>query len=101
MDEDHDDKHEHDCTKGTGGGGGTGTPPPAFTSTLPIPPVKQKVDPATLPNVPLFNDGIPTSYYELLLLQAPVQIMQGNTTMIWGFDGKYLGPTLEANMAPM
>jgi len=102
MDEDHDkhEKHEHDCTSGTGGGtgGGTGTPPPAFTRSLPIPPVKQKVDPATLPNVPLFNDGIPTSYYELLLLQAPVSIMQGNTTMIWGFDGKYLGPTLEANI---
>jgi spore coat protein A, manganese oxidase len=105
MDEDHDDKHdkhEHDCTNGTGGGtgggGGTGTPPPAFTSSLPIPPVKQKVDPSTLPNVPLFNDGIPTSYYEMLLLQAPVSIMQGNTTMIWGFDGKYLGPTLEANL---
>jgi FtsP/CotA-like multicopper oxidase with cupredoxin domain len=107
MDEDHDhehDKHEHDCsTSGTGGGAGGGTgggtaPPPAFTGSLPIPPVKQKVDPSTLPNVPMFTDGIPTSYYEMNLLQAPVSLMQGNTTMIWGFDGKYLGPTLEAEI---
>jgi FtsP/CotA-like multicopper oxidase with cupredoxin domain len=106
MDEDDRDEHDkHDCGPGgtgggTGGGagGGTGTPPLAFTSSLPIPPVKQKVDPSTLPGVETFTDGIPTSYYEINEMQAPVSIMQGNTTMIWGFDGKYLGPTIEAEI---
>ncbi len=94
---DEDDSDDEDGSDGGGTGAGA-APPAAFTGSLPIPPVKQKVDPRTLPNVPLFTDGIPTSYYELNMLQAPVSIMRGNTTMIWGFDGKYLGPTFEANI---
>lgn len=101
MDEDHERErreHEKDRHHHHGHGGGNGGPPPPFTSSLPIPPVKQKVDPGTLPGIPIFNDGIPTSYYQLNLLQAPVSILPAATTMIWGFDGKYLGPTLEANI---
>jgi FtsP/CotA-like multicopper oxidase with cupredoxin domain len=113
-------KHEHDDDDGRdddgqggnggpgGGPGGSPPPPPAFTSTLPLPPVKQKVDPSTLPGIEIYNDGVPTSYYELYELQAPVQLFgsAAPATMIWGFDGgtatpagrTHLGPTFVANL---
>src|SRR5207302_5482467 len=103
-----DDDHDDDGRGGNGGPGGGPPPPPAFTSTLPIPPVKQKVDPSTLPGIAIYNDGVPTSYYELYELQAPVQLFGSGApaTMIWGFDGgtatpagrTHLGPTFEANL---
>jgi spore coat protein A len=74
-------------------------PPPPFMLGLPLPPVKQKVNPSTLPGVPLFNDGIPTSYYEIHEHQAPVPVLPGMPpTVVWGFDGIWLGPTLQANI---
>lgn len=74
-------------------------PPPPFNLGLPLPPVKQKVDPSTLPGVQLFNDGIPTSYYEMHERQAAVQVLPGMPpTVVWGFDGMWPGPTLVANI---
>jgi len=74
-------------------------PPPPFMLGLPLPPVKQKVNPSTLPGVPLFNDGIPTSYYEIHERQAAVPVLPGMpSTVVWGFDGIWPGPMLEANI---
>ena len=108
---DHDDdEHDDDGRGGPPGGppGGSPPPPPAFTSTLPIPPVKQKVAPSTLPGVPIYNDGVPTSYYEVVEMQGLVPWFPGmQPTVIWGFDGgtttstgikTHLGPTFAANI---
>src|SRR5207302_3487020 len=108
---DHDDdEHDDDGRGGPPGGppGGSPPPPPAFTSTLPIPPVKQKVNPSTLPGVEIYNDGFPTSYYEVVETQGSVPLFPGmQPTVIWGFDGgtttssgikTHLGPTFVANI---
>ncbi|HYL12294.1 MAG TPA: multicopper oxidase family protein [Terriglobales bacterium] len=113
---DHDDdEHDDDGRGGPPGGppGGSPPPPPAFTSTLPIPPVKQQVLPSTLPGVEIYNDGVPTSYYELVEMPGPVPLFPGmQPTVIWGFDGgtttpaglpsagirTHLGPTFVANI---
>src|SRR4029077_7704543 len=88
---DHDDHERDDDGRGGPPGGppgGSPPPPPAFTSTLPIPPVKQKVDPSTLPGVEVYNDGVPTSYYEVVETLGWVPLFPGMTpTVIWGFDG--------------
>src|SRR5438270_2786211 len=104
---DHDDD-EHDDDGRGGPPGGSPPPPPAFTSTLPIPPVKQKVNPSTLPGVEIYNDGFPTSYYEVVETQGSVPLFPGmQPTVIWGFDGgtttstgikTHLGPTFVANI---
>jgi hypothetical protein len=36
---------------------------PPFTIGLPLPPVPTRVSPSTLPGIPIYNDGVPTSYY--------------------------------------
>jgi len=108
---DHDDDERDDDGRGGPPGGppgGSPPPPPAFTSTLPIPPVKQKVDPSTLPGVEIYNDGVPTSYYEVVETQGSVPLFPGMPpTVIWGFDGgtttssgirTHLGPTFVANI---
>src|SRR5437588_1066398 len=109
---DHDDdEHDDDGRGGPPGGppGGSPPPPPAFTSTLPIPPVKQKKDPTTFsPAIEIYNDGVPTSYYELVETPGSVPLFPGmQPTVIWGFDGgtttssgikTHLGPTFVANI---
>ena len=72
-----------------------------FVSPLPVPKVKQPVDPSTLSGgpAPVFNDGLPTKYYEITARQAAVQIFPGpnaKPTIIWGYDGLYPGPSLTA-----
>src|SRR5947209_20200488 len=85
---DHDDD-EHDDDGRGGPPGGSPPPPPAFTSTLPIPPVKQQKDPTTFsPAIEIYNDGVPTSYYELVETPGSVPLFPGmQPTVIWGFDG--------------
>ena len=113
---DHDDDERDDDGRGGPPGGppgGSPPPPPAFTSTLPLPPVKQKVNPNTLPGIPTYNDGVPTSYYEIVESPGSVPLFPGmQPTVIWGFDGgtttpaglpsagirTHLGPTFEANI---
>ncbi len=70
-----------------------GTP---FANSLPLPPVKQPVNPSTLPGAPIFNDGIPTTYYEVNQVPGKASILQGAQTVIWGYDGIYMGPTFQA-----
>jgi FtsP/CotA-like multicopper oxidase with cupredoxin domain len=112
LDEDeHDDDdkehHHHHHHKGGGGSGGGSPQMPPFTVGLPLPPVATKVSPSTLPGIPIYNDGIPTSYYEVFERQAPVQIYPGKpATMVWGFNvpaitpggQTYLGPTFVAKI---
>jgi spore coat protein A, manganese oxidase len=74
-------------------------PSTPFQVPLPIPPVKTPVQAATLPGVPIFNDGFPTTYYDITMRQAPIQIFQkGSPTVIWGYDGLYPGPTINARI---
>lgn len=68
----------------------------AFTTPLPLPSVKKPVAASSLPNVPQIAGA---TYYEVHMKQAPVQIITGpkqQATMIWGYDGLYLGPTFQA-----
>ncbi|PYY12469.1 MAG: hypothetical protein DMG69_01135 [Acidobacteria bacterium] len=92
VERDHDDDERDDDGRGGPPGGppgGSPPPPPAFTSTLPIPPVKQKKDPTTFsPAIEIYNDGVPTSYYELVETPGSVPLFPGmQPTVIWGFDG--------------
>jgi spore coat protein A, manganese oxidase len=116
LDEDHrddDDKeehhhHHHHHHKGGGGGSGVGSPPmQPFTIGLPVPPAPTRVSPSALPGIPIYNDGIPTSYYQIFERPAPVQIYPGKpATMVWGFNvptitpggQTYLGPTFVAKI---
>ena len=112
VERDHDDDERDDDGRGGPPGGppgGSPPPPPAFTSTLPIPPVKQKKDPTTFsPAIEIYNDGVPTSYYELVETPGSVPLFPGmQPTVIWGFDGgtttssgikTHLGPTFVANI---
>jgi FtsP/CotA-like multicopper oxidase with cupredoxin domain len=47
--------------------------------------------------VPLKVDG-GTDYYELHVKEGTAQILPGAPTTIWGFDGKWPGPTIHATM---
>jgi len=69
-----------------------------FQASLPIPVTKTPVSPATLPGVPLFNDGIPTDYFSVNVHQALVQLLPGKQTLIWGYDGITPGPTFQARL---
>ena len=57
----------------------------AFQVPLPIPPVLQ----------PLRRDTT-TDYYEMTLKPALAHILPGLTTPIWGYNGIFPGPTIEA-----
>ncbi|MEV5414510.1 multicopper oxidase domain-containing protein [Thermopolyspora sp. NPDC052614] len=54
--------------------------PRPFTVPLPIPPAARPVGPGR---------------YELVQRAARVEIIPGTTTEVWGFDGRFPGPTLE------
>ena len=69
-----------------------------FQVNLPIPPFKATVSPATLPGVPLFNDGIPTDYLSFNVQQTLLQILPGKKTLVWGYDGISPGPTFNARL---
>lgn len=57
--------------------------PEPFRVTLPIPPVAQ----------PLRNmDG--TGQYEIVQRAASIEILPGLRTTVWGYDGKFPGPTI-------
>ena len=56
-----------------------------FEVPLPVPPVLQ----------PIARDAT-TDYYEVSMRQATQQILPGLTTSIWGYNGLYPGPTIEA-----
>ncbi len=69
-----------------------------FTLPLGLPPVKQAVNPSTLPGAPIFNDGIKTTYYESFMRAGTASLLPGKKTIIWGYDGIYLGPTYQASI---
>jgi spore coat protein A len=69
-----------------------------FQVDLPVPAFKGTVSPATLPGVPLFNDGIPTDYVSFNVQQTLAQILPGKKTLIWGYDGVSPGPTFRARL---
>jgi spore coat protein A, manganese oxidase len=58
---------------------------PQFSSPLPIPPVLQ----------PVRRDSA-ADYYEIAQREASVEIIPGMRTRIWGYDGIFPGPTIEA-----
>jgi spore coat protein A len=68
--------------------GDGGSPPDAgtsFAATLPIPAVLQ----------PSSTDST-TDYYKITVKAAPQQVLAGNATTIWGFNGVWPGPTIVA-----
>jgi spore coat protein A len=69
-----------------------------FQADMPVPAFKSTVSPATLPGVPLFNDGIPTDYVSFNVQQALAQILPGKKTLVWGYDGHVPGPTFQARV---
>jgi spore coat protein A len=56
-----------------------------FAASLPIPP--------TL--APYATDAT-TDYYQLTMRQAPLAVLPGLQTTVWGFNGQYPGPTIRA-----
>jgi spore coat protein A len=58
---------------------------PQFRNPLPVPPVLQ----------PLRCDSV-ADYYEIAQREASVEIIPGTRTRIWGYDGIFPGPTIEA-----
>ena len=66
-----------------------------FTTPLPIPPVLTPVNPSTLPGVPFIPGA---TYYELHMRQGTAQLLPGAATGIWGYNGTYLAPTIEARI---
>lgn len=81
------------CSSSSGGGASsTGTVlrskaklPAPFTVPLPIPPVLK----------PVRSDAA-ADYYEMTQMPAKVQILPGLQTEIWGYNGIFPGPTIEA-----
>ena len=58
---------------------------PQFSSPLPLPPVLQ----------PVRRDST-ADYYEIAQREASVEIVPGMRTRIWGYNGIFPGPTIEA-----
>lgn len=81
------------CSSQSGGAGSsTGTLlgssaklPPPFQAPLPTPPVLQ----------PVGTDGT-TDYYEITQTAAQARFLPETTTEIWGYNGSFPGPTIEA-----
>lgn len=59
--------------------------PPSFTTPLPLAPV-----------LPPARTDDTTDYYEVTAKAAPAKILPGLTTTIWGYNGSFPGPTIEA-----
>lgn len=67
-----------------------------FAMPLPIPPVKKPVPASSLPGAPQIAGA---TYYEVHMKQAAMQMIPGakqSPTVIWGYDGIYMGPTFTA-----
>jgi spore coat protein A len=58
---------------------------PLFRCPLPLPPVLQ----------PVRRDSV-ADYYEIAQREASAEIVPGMRTRIWGYDGIFPGPTIEA-----
>jgi len=58
---------------------------PQFRSPLPIPPVLRPV-----------RQDATTDYYEIAQREASAEIVPGTRTRIWGYEGMFPGPTIEA-----
>ena len=58
---------------------------PRFQVPLPVPPV---LDPVGV--------DATTDYYEIVQREAAVEILPGRLTRIWGYDGRFPGPTIKA-----
>src|SRR5580704_3046984 len=69
--------------------------PRLLASRAPIPKPFQ----ATLPPIPVLKPvrgDSSTDYYELTAQETKVQILPGLTTRIWGYNGRFPAPTIEA-----
>ena len=79
--------HSHGATRRAGVSAGDITSPVVakFQVPLPRPPVVQ----------PVSRDAT-TDYYEITMKEGRQQILPGLTTTIWGYNGVYPGPTIEA-----
>jgi spore coat protein A len=62
--------------------------PPKFLSALPLLPVLKAIR----------EDGN-TQYIDLRVRESSVEILNGLKTTIWGYDGQFPGPTIEARAA--
>jgi spore coat protein A len=79
---------------GTNDGDVAGSPKTTpFQVDLPISKQKTPVPLASLPGAPVFNDGQPTDYYSSTEQVALQQILPGQKTLVWTYDGTYPGPT--------
>jgi spore coat protein A len=65
--------------------GGVERVPPRFQVSLPIPPI---LDPVRV--------DATTDYYELVHREATLEILPGRLTGVWGYDGRFPGPTIRA-----
>lgn len=59
--------------------------PAAFSVPLPLPPVLRPV-----------RRGATTDFYELTTRRASVELLPGRRTAVWGYQGAFPGPTIEA-----
>jgi spore coat protein A, manganese oxidase len=66
-----------------------------FTQALPLPPVIQPVNPSQLPGVQIIPGA---TYYEVRMREGTAQLLPGMPTYIWGYQGRYLGPTFEGRI---
>ena len=91
---DDDSGDNGDDAKRQGDGGDTSTGkemsskarlPEPFSRPLPIPPVLQ----------PVRSDAT-TDYYQITQRSSRAQILPGYTTEVWGYDGRFPGPTIES-----
>ncbi|WP_232376685.1 multicopper oxidase family protein [Amycolatopsis aidingensis] len=92
----NDDQFDGSDFPADGGGGDTGDTagevvpseapiPPAFQARLPVPPVLS----------PTRTDAT-TDYYEITQRTAQAEILPGLQTTVWGYNGIFPGPTIEA-----
>lgn len=68
-----------------------------FTEDLPIPSVKEPVEPFVFQcSLPQFEGQMPPKFYEIDIKKGTAEIVPGVPTEIWGYDGMYPGPTIKA-----
>lgn len=76
-------------------GSGGGRKPRLLKSRLPLP--QPFLVPLPVPPVlkPARSDA-GADYYDMTLRAAPAEILPGRKTLVWGYEGRFPGPTIEA-----
>ena len=82
-------------------GGGDGAPPTPisftpFTRELPMPVTQARVAPFATARQ--FTSGGAPNYYTMTMRKALTEIIPGVQTEIWGYEGRYPGPTIRGRI---